>query len=254
MIPAAPEPEPAQVAVAAAAATPRRPEAAATMERLELRMLRARIVRDVTQVVALTAAAFWAVYVFWYQASYVPAHEVPNVVMTSSLEIVAERDDFVALRAKVSAHNPGRARVRIISESVSLVGARFSPGRGAPLGPDALPLGGTSWAVGSGVDEAGSGLLATHVDTPATPGSRTLEPNETLENTHVFRVSKGDWDVVTLTYYAAYDNLRNPAPNVEYERRFGPEGVVVAPVLPKGRPGTLSYSNTSSRAVVVLPR
>jgi hypothetical protein len=234
---------------------PRSPEVATAMERLEMRMLRARVVRDVVQVVALTAAAVWAVYTFWYQASFLPANEVPNVVLSSTLEIVGERDGFVALKAHLRAQNPGKARVRIISESINLVGSRFSPVPSAPLGPAALPQGRQSWALGSGVDAAGSALLASQVDTPSSPSNLSLEPNEILERTHVFRVSKQDWDVATLTYYAVFNSQRQPAPNPEYlERRFDPDGITLLPLLPKGVRGTLITSNTTSRAIVVLPR
>jgi hypothetical protein len=98
-------------------------------------------------------------------------------------------------------------------------------------------------------------LLATQVDTPRSPSNLSLEPNEILERTHVFRVSKQDWDVVTLAYYAVFNSQRQPAPNPEYlERRFDPDGVTLLPLLPKGVRGTLSTSNTTSRAIVVLPR
>jgi hypothetical protein len=252
--PTPPPPAPDDGAAAPPPGAPRSPKAAA-MERLETRMLRARVVRDVVQVVALTAAAAWALYTFWYQARYLPAHEAPNVVLTSSLEIVADRDGFVALKAKLSAHNPGKASVRIITESVSLVGARFAEGAGTPLGPDALPAGRTSWTLGSGVDAAGAALLASQVDTAVPPDTQALEPNETIERTHVFRVSKRDWDVATLTYYAAFNNLRQPAPNPShFARRAGPDGVILEPALPKGVPGDLSVLSTQSRAIAVLPR
>lgn len=256
--PPPPKPSPAEAAEAAAPTpgAPRSPEAAAAMERLEMRMLRTRIVRDVVQVVALTAAAVWAVYTFWYQARYQPAHEAPNVVLTSSLEVVADRDGFIALRARLSAHNSGKASVRIITESVSLVGARFADNTNAPIGPDSPPPGRTSWALGSGVDDASAALLANQVDTAVPPNNtQALEPNETVERTHLFRVSKQTWDVATLTYFVAFNNLRQPAPNPSYfTRRASPDGLILVPFLPQGVNGELSVLSTQSRSMAVLPR
>lgn len=218
-----------------------------------MRMLRARVVRDVVQVVALTAAAAWALYTFWYQARYVPAHETPNVVVNCSLELVAEHENFVALRARVRAHNSGKARVRLVSQSVNLVGARFAEGESAPLGFESLPEGKLSFALGSGVDGQTTSVLTSIVET-VPRGSQWLEPNEAIEHTHVLRVSRHRWDVAFLDYYALFNSAHRPPPqNEQLKRAFTPRGAVVLPTSPDDADDSLGLVSTSTVAVAVLP-
>jgi hypothetical protein len=102
---------------------------------------------------------------------------------------------------------------------------------------------------------ASAALLASRVVTPRSPATRALEPNETLEGTQVFVVSRRDRDVATLTWYAIFNNLRDEAPDLErLEREASPEGIQLVPRSARGRLGSINVSSTESAAVVVLAR
>jgi hypothetical protein len=205
------------------------------------------------QVVALSAAAAWALYTFWYQAHYVPAHDRPNVVLSAVLELAGERDGFLVLRARVRAHNPGRVFARLLSESVNLVGTRFPEEKCAPLDPADVPANATSWSLGAGVPDEGAALLASDNLARIPPSARGLEPNEAMERSFVFRVAKHEWASAQLFYEAFYNNSNDrPLRADEFEKRVKPAGVVLAPARGRER-ADAKYSHTDASAALVLP-
>jgi hypothetical protein len=103
-------------------------EGAPVPDHLLHRSIRIRVVRDVFEIVAFAAAGIWAIWTFWYQASYAPKHEKPAVDWKLSLELVGRRPTGeLAVRATVKAKNTGKAVERLAAIVVNVTGVRVEP-------------------------------------------------------------------------------------------------------------------------------
>jgi hypothetical protein len=113
---------------------------------LSRRGMRIRAVRDVFEIIAFSAAGVWAIWTFWYQASYEPAHEKPLIVWNLTLEREAVRpsDGLLAIRAHAVGSNKGKATEHLVSLVVNLYG-----GHVRRLDPEPLTLdaGASSWDI-----------------------------------------------------------------------------------------------------------
>ncbi len=83
-----------------------------------------RVVRDVFEIIAFSAAGIWAIWTFWYQARYEPAHAQPLVEWTMTLEREAVRpsDGMLAIRAHIRGVNKGKATMKLASLNVTISG------------------------------------------------------------------------------------------------------------------------------------
>src|SRR2546423_3156244 len=99
-----------------AATPPRRTGVRAWFERNR------ELIKDYVQSIGILAAAAWGVYQFYYIEIYKPAHALPEVVLSSSLEEVGRNDRFIALLATVHVHNKSSVQVRVISSSYNVLG------------------------------------------------------------------------------------------------------------------------------------
>jgi hypothetical protein len=90
---------------------------------LQRRGMRIRALRDVFEIAAFSAAGIWAIWTFWYQASYAPKHEKAAVDWKVNLIVTGERaDGLLAVRAQIHAKNTGRAPERLAGMVVNVFG------------------------------------------------------------------------------------------------------------------------------------
>lgn len=76
---------------------------------------RHEIIKDYVQVFALLIAASWAIWVFFYENVYKPMQEVPNVIISTSLEEGGRGKKLIAVKAKATARNVGKREAKILA-------------------------------------------------------------------------------------------------------------------------------------------
>jgi hypothetical protein len=222
------------------------------LEALERTMLRTRIVRDAVQVVVFFAAAMWGLYTFWYQARYVEEREVPSLVLTAKLEVLSERENVVAVRAMLRARNIGRGRAELAAYVLNLTGSRFEEAAmHQAISTATLADAGAGWSVTPGVTGAAT-LLSSVGQTYLPPTNSSLEPNDEFEETRVFLVPRGQFDLLEATW-TAYYSTRGHHPTAEWiEREDTPHGIELR-TCRKVRECQLSNSSVRTQEVLASP-
>ncbi len=219
------------------------------LEALERTMLRTRIVRDAVQVVVFFFAALWGLYTFWYQTRYVEEREVPSLVLSAKLELVGERENVVAVRAVLRARNIGRGRAELAAYVLNLTGSLFEESAlHQPISAATLADAGAGWSVTPGV--SGQATLVSSVgQTYLPPTNSSLEPNDEFEETRVFLVPRGQFDLLEVTW-TAYYATRGHHPTAEWiERVDTPHGIELT-TCRKVRECQLSNSTVRSQEVL----
>lgn len=161
--------------------------------------LRASIVKDVIQAVAITAAGIWALTTFWYREQYLPKRTDANVIVHGKLERLGERDGVVTVRLTATAQNPGRAVARLLGYTVTGYGHRVRPATGdAGLPPPP--------ALDTPLQQGAYLAVSPELTTTRTPltsygsvfepfngkGNTTVRPDGAMEFEEMFLVPRGE--------------------------------------------------------------
>lgn len=74
----------------------------------------AEIFKNVAEISAFLLAGLWAVWLFHYQDRVLPAKVHLHIVAKSTLEVIGERGDLLAVRARVNVANNSKVQARIL--------------------------------------------------------------------------------------------------------------------------------------------
>ncbi len=153
-------------------------EPTAVPDHLLHRSIRVRVVRDVFEIIAFAAAGIWAIWTFWYQASYAPKHEVPAVDWKLTLEIIGRKPTGeLAVKAVVKAKNTGKAIERLAGIVVNISGVRMAADPGSdPFGPVVADT--LHWHGQVGSRLLGRVLVASDGDRYGDGAELTIQPDE----------------------------------------------------------------------------
>jgi hypothetical protein len=94
--------------------------------------------RDVVEIVAITLAGLWALYIFVYENRIKPAIAPPELSVSAQMERVGAHDGFAVVRVQTHIKNVGTVPAQFLGFSVTILGSRFLPYRPSvpnPLGP-----------------------------------------------------------------------------------------------------------------------
>lgn len=166
------------------------------------------IARDVIEVLAIVAAGAWAIYTFVYEQRIKPAGEPPSILLTGSLQRIAERGGMVQMEWRATLRNTGHTRVYIIAEGFAAIGQRYTT-NGTPFVSHPVP--GVSqydrearvfsFATIHRIEE-----LTRYAD-PAYPSGYDIDPGEEIPYAGTFIVRKRDFDAVVLNGSLAYTKV-----------------------------------------------
>ncbi len=192
---------------------------------LARRGMRIRAVRDIFEIIAFSAAGIWALWTFWYQASYEPAHEQAHVEWSLSLEREGVRpsDGMLAIRAHTRGVNKGKASQHLVSMSVDISGGHVARGGDAgrePLLPDAR-----GWDHERGVERRGEVVLASQGNRWGGGYSSTVDPDQESATEFLFWIDPADYDYLSGTLIVHW-SAEEKFDRSWYETRLNDAGAV----------------------------
>ncbi len=166
------------------------------------------ITRDIVEIVAILAAGAWAIYTFVYQQRIVPANEPPSVLLTGSLQRMAERNGMVQMEYHATLRNTGHTRVYVIAEGFTVVGERYSR-KGTPVLLHPFP-GGKEYDRSARVVSSATVYRMEELTRYATAKSGSgydIDPGEAIPYAGTFLVPQSDFDAVSITGSVAYTKV-----------------------------------------------
>lgn len=166
------------------------------------------VVRDLVEVLAILAAGAWAIYTFIYEQRILPAKEPPSVLLTGSLQRLAERDGMVQMKITAKLRNTGHNRIYLIADSLAVSAVRYAPNPKPLVSHPSADV--TEYARSTQVVRSAVIYRVQELTRYADPNSGRgydIDPGEEIPYSGVFLVRKRDFDAMSLFGSVAYTKV-----------------------------------------------
>jgi hypothetical protein len=181
-------------------------------------------VRDIVEIVAITLAGAWAIYIFVYENRIRPTFAPPNLVFSAEMERVGTHRDLAVVKVITHVKNVGTAPAQFLGYSETVTGSRVLPvGTTPPPRPNpSVQVYRPFYSFTKPVVVYRRAFL-THATNPSITADLRLEPSETVdENTIVYAPLKA-FDHLSLTIVAGY--VREATRPIPTTLSYAPDGI-----------------------------
>jgi len=169
-------------------------------------------VRDVVEIVAITLAGIWAIYVFVYENRIKPMVAAPDVVFSASMERAGTHDGFAVVRVVTHVKNVGTVPAQFLGYSLTILGSRFEPHAQAPQKDWEVQVLQPFYSFSNPVVVYRRAFL-TRVTSPALKSDLRLGPGESADEDTIVYAPLVKFDHLSLVIVASYvKNANGPIP------------------------------------------
>ncbi len=190
---------------------------------------RLRIVRDVVEIVAITLAGIWAIYVFVYENRIKPMVAPPDVVFSAQMERAGTHDGFAVVRVLTHVKNVGTVPAQFLGYSWTILGSRFEPRAQTPRKSPQEQVLQPFYSFSKPVVVYRDAFLTRAAD-PSLKSDLRLGPGESADEDTVAYAPLAKFDHLSLKIVALYvKNVNGPIPvTLSYDANGIPQFAVNA--------------------------